>query len=133
MADNEDKDSDNINAADETAGTGTSGKSGKSGKSGGGIRLPPNQLKEVTGNWEYLDATKVAARVAEFFGEGVAKASAHAVVVWDSAKQGFSVVMQFLKWGQDKGREIAYLMQNLTRENAEILRARYGMNIGPAG
>jgi len=107
---------------------GKSGKSGKSGKTGGaaggGIRLPPNQLKEVTSSWEYLDATKVAARVAEFFSELPARASAHVQVSWANIQnQGFTIVTQLLKYAQ----EVSRLLLNPTRENVEELRLKYGL------
>jgi hypothetical protein len=131
---------DNLNnpatEAEETSSAGESGK-GKSGKSGGvgstgGIRLPPNQLKEVTANWEYLDATKVAARLADFFSELPARASAQVQVSWANLQnQGFAIITQVLQFA----KEVSSLMMNLTRENAEILRHRYGVNVttGPSG
>jgi hypothetical protein len=123
----EDKDKEFDSTQDKS---GDSGKGKAGGSGGGGIRLPPTQLKEVTSNWEYLDAAKVAARVAEFFSELPAKASAHVQVSWANLQnKGYTIVTQILKWGQEVGKEIAYLMQNLSRENAEILRARYGLNV----
>jgi len=131
---------DNLNnpatEAEETSSAGESGK-GKSSKSGGvgstgGIRLPPNQLKEVTANWEYLDATKVAARLADFFSELPARASAQVQVSWANLQnQGFAIITQVLQFA----KEVSSLMMNLTRENAEILRHRYGVNVttGPSG
>jgi len=120
------------NQDDEKDGKGSAGK-GKagSGSAGGGIRLPPSQLKEVTSNWEYLDVTKVAARVAEFFSELPARASAHVQVSWANLQnQGYTIVTQILKFGQ----EIARLMQNLTRENKETLRTKFGVHVsGPSG
>ncbi|MFY9288094.1 MAG: hypothetical protein WAO98_06290 [Alphaproteobacteria bacterium] len=107
-------------------------KSGKSGSgSVGGIRLPPNQLKEVMGDWEYLDASKIAARVAEFFSELPARASAHVKVSYANVQnQGFAIVTQLLKYAQ----EVSRLLHNLTRENADILRQRFGLIIsGPSG
>jgi len=107
------------------------GKAGGSAGSGGGIRLPPNKLKEVTSNWEYLDPTKVAARLAEFFEELPAKASANLQVEWANLKnKGFAIITQFLKYGQ----EVSRLMHNLTRENQEVLRIKYGLIVtGPSG
>jgi hypothetical protein len=120
---------------EETTDAGESGK-GKSGKSGGtaggGIRLPPNLLKEVTSNWEFLDANKAAARLAEFFSELPARASAHVQVSWANiSNQGFAIINQALQFAKDVSR----LMLNLTRENADILRQRYGVNVqsGPSG
>jgi len=105
-----------------------SGRASGSG-SGGAIRLPPTQLKEVTSNWEYLDATKVASRLAEFFSELPAKASAHVQVSWANLQnQGFAIVTQILKFGQ----EVSRLMHNLTRENVERLRHEFGVQVnGP--
>lgn len=122
-------------SVEETTGATESGK-GKSGKSGGtaggGIRLPPNILKEVASNFEYLDATKAAARLAEFFSEGVARASAHVSVSYANLQnQGFAIVHQAIQFAKDVSR----LMMNLTRENMEILKHRYGVNVttGPSG
>jgi hypothetical protein len=116
------------------SGKGKSGKSGKSGSAGstGGVRLPPNQLKEVTSNWEYLDASQVAARLADFFSELPARASAQVQVSWANLQnQGFAIITQVLKFAE----EVSRLMMDLTRENAEILRHRYGVNVttGPSG
>ncbi len=115
------------------SGEGKSGKSGKSGgTAGGGIRLPPNKLKEVMGSWQHFDANEVMAQVAEFFSELPARASAHVQVSWANLQnQGFAIVTQILK----VAKEISRLMHNLTRENVEILKHRYGVNVttGPSG
>jgi len=138
MIDANDDDINPTASLEETEGAGDSGKgkSGKSGKSGGtaggGVRLPPNQLKEVTSTWEYLDATKAAARLAEFFSEGVARASAHVQVSWANLQnQGFTIIHQAIQFAKDVSR----LMMNLTRENVDILKHRYGVNVttGPSG
>lgn len=105
--------------------------SGGKGSAGGGIRLPPNQLKEVTSNWEYLDATKVVARLAEFFSELPAKASAHVQVSWANLKnKGFAIVTQLLSYGQEVARRVAELRRNPTRENLERLRIEFGLTAG---
>lgn len=124
--------SDTIHDDNNEPGTGKS--TAKAAGGTGGIRLPPNKLKEVMKNWQALDVNEAAARVAEFFNEGVARASAHAVVSWNNVKdQGHAVITQFFKWGQEKGLEISYLMRNLNRENAELLRSRYGLNVTGLG
>ncbi len=122
---------DDDNATGTASGSGKSGKSGKTGGGGGGIRLPPDKLKEVMSNWEYLDVNKVVARAAEFFVELPARASAHMQVSWAGVhKDGFAIVTQILKFGQ----EVSHLIHNLTRENADILRQRYGIHVsGPSG
>ena len=104
------------------------GKAGGGKASGGGIRLPPNKLAEVVKAFQYLDASKVAVRLAEFFSEMPARASANVQVNWANLRNhGFAIVTHMLAYGQ----EIARLMQNLTRENAERLRREYG--ITPSG
>jgi hypothetical protein len=104
------------------------GKSGKGG-SGGGIRLPPNKIKEVHSDWEFLDATKVVARLAEFFSELPARASANLEVSWANIKnQGHAIVTHLLRTA-----EVSRLMFNLTRENLDRLRREFGINIaGPS-
>lgn len=134
MIDDSDNDQISGTSLEETEVSGQSGKgkSGKSGTAGGGVRLPPNQLKEVTSNWEYLDATKVAARLAEFFSELPARASAHVQVSWANLQnQGFAIITQVLQFA----KEVSRLMMDLTRENVEILKHRYGVNVttGPSG
>lgn len=129
----DDDDNNPTGSVEETTGESGKGKTGKSGgTSGGGVRLPPNILKEVTSNWEFLDATKAAARMAEFFSELPARASAHVQVSWANLQnQGFAIITQALQFA----KEVSHLMMNLTRENADILRQRYGVNItsGPSG
>jgi hypothetical protein len=103
-------------------------KRGKSGSGSvgesGGIRLPPNKLKEVMANWETLDAAKVVARLAEFFSELPARASAHLEVSWANlTNQGFAIVTDLVKLGQ----RIYELKLNPTRENRERLRLEYGI------
>ena len=106
-----------------------SGKASGSGSSG--IRLPPNKLKEVMTNWEHLDASKVVARLAEFFSELPARASANVEVSWANLKNhGYAIVTNLLQFGQ----EISRLMHNPTRENVERLRSEYGIMLpGPSG
>ena len=134
MNDATDNENNATGAAEDTDKSGKSGRGKVGSGGGGGIRLPPDKLKEVTGNWEYLDVTKVAARMADFFSELPARASAQMQVSWaelqGAGKEGFAIVTEILKYGQ----EISRLMHNLTRENVEILQVRYGLNVsGPSG
>ena len=107
---------------------GRSGK-GKSGSSGGGIRQPPNKLKDIMSNWDHLDVAKVVARVAEFFSELPARASANAVVNWAGVnKHGFAVVNHLISSGQ----EIAQFMRERTAGHVKRLRTKYGVKITAA-
>jgi len=108
----------------------TTRKGKKSSGGSGGVSLPPKKLKEVTTEWEFLDATKVVARLAEFFSELPARASANIEVSWANLKnQGHAIVTHLLK-----AAEVSRLMFNLTRENVERLRREFGINIAsPSG
>ncbi len=110
---------------------GSGGKASGGAGAAGGIRLPPNKLKEIMQNWEHLDATKVVARLAEFFSELPARASANVEVKWTNLKNhGYAIVTNLLNYGQ----EISRLMHNLSRENVERLRSEYGIMLpGPSG
>lgn len=129
MSENEIKDSD----ASKTGSTGKKGGSGTEGTGGsaGGIRLSVNQFKDITNEREHLTGSNLATRLAEFFSELPAKASAQVQVSWANLKNhGYAIVTQLLKYGQ----EVARLVQNFTPQNAEILRMKYGLIIsGPSG
>lgn len=123
---------DDVNTTDgnETGDGGNKKRSGKgSSGSGGGIRLPPNKLKEIMANWEQLDLAKTVARVAEFFSELPARASANMRVDWASmSRHGFAVVNHLISSGQ----EIAHFMRERTAGHVKKLRTKYGVNIKAA-
>jgi hypothetical protein len=108
---------------------GKSGR-GKVGSGGAGVyKILPNKLKEIMNIWEYLDVNKAVARMAEFFSEGVTRASANLEVKWESVtKGGFAVVSHALEIGSDlakfvRGRE-------RSREGMQKkLREKYGIRL----
>jgi hypothetical protein len=101
-----------------------SGKSGGTGGAAGGIRLPPTKLKAITETWKHHGAAEAVTRLAEFFSELPARASAHMEVSWANlAEQGYMIVTDLLKLGQ----RIYELKLNPTRENRERLRLEFGI------
>jgi hypothetical protein len=107
-------------------GDGKSGRGGRSGGGGGGIRLPPNMLKQVVESWKHMDLAETAVRVAEFFSEMPARASANLSVNWNTAKRhGFAVVNHIIASGQ----EIAQLMRSREAGHIKRLRNVYGINV----
>src|ERR1700681_321569 len=102
MIDPEDDGVDPAKSEEKTDGSGDGGSGrGKAG-SGGGYKILPNKLKEIMNIWEYLDVNKTIVRMAEFFSEGVTRASANLQVKWESVtKGGFAVVSHALEIGGD--------------------------------
>ncbi len=108
------------------------GRSGRGGRSGGGvgIKLPPNKLKDVVSVWQHLDLADAVARVAEFFSELPARASANLSVNWSSVKRhGYALVSHFISSGQ----EIAHLMRSRDAGFIKRLRTKYGVNVRRVG
>jgi hypothetical protein len=118
----------------ETEGKGGSGKGRVGGAAGGAITdvggivfsLDATKLKEVMAAWRRLGTAEAVSAVAEFFGEGLARASAHCVVMFDGASKGaFAIMTKFVTFGQD----LAGAMRTRTREATAVIRRKYGINI----
>jgi hypothetical protein len=105
------------------------GKTGGTGGAAGGIRVPPTKLKAITEAWKHHSTADAVARLAEFFSELPARASAQLEVSWailgDLSGKGFMIVTNLLKLGQ----QIYELKLNPTRENRERLRLEFGILI----
>jgi hypothetical protein len=120
----------------ETEGKG--GRAGGTGRAGGGaaggvidnrgiaFSIDATRLKEIMANWRRLDMGEAVSAVTEFFGEGLARASANMVVKFDSAtKAGFAIMTKFVSFGQD----MAGAMRTRSREATAVIRRKYGINI----
>jgi hypothetical protein len=115
-----------VQEEDEKEGKGGKGRAG----GGGGIKLPPNKLKDVVSVWKHLDLAEAVARVAEFFSEVPARASANLSVTWSTAKRhGFALVNHFISSGQ----EIAHLMRSRDAGFIKRLRTKYGVSAKRVG
>lgn len=110
-------------------GRGGGGRRSGGGGGGGGIRLPPNKLQEIMANWEHLDLTQAVLRVAEFFTDMPARASANLQVTWAGAvKQGYATVNHLISFGQ----EVAQLLRERDRTAGQTRRLRrWGIRVRP--
>ncbi|MBV8061035.1 MAG: hypothetical protein JO126_06510 [Alphaproteobacteria bacterium] len=99
------------------------------GGGGGGIKLPPNKLQEIMANWEHLDMTQAILRVAEFFTEMPARASANLQVTWTGvAKQSYAIVNHLISFGQ----EVSQLLRERDRTAGQVRRLRrWGIRVRP--
>jgi hypothetical protein len=97
-----------------------------SGNRGIVFSVDATKLKDIMANWRRLDMGEAVAAVAEFFGEGAARASANMIVKFDSAtKAGFAIMTKFISFGQD----MAGAMRTRSREATAQIRRKYGINI----
>jgi hypothetical protein len=123
-----------VNDTEAGASQSAKGRSGK-GKSEGGAgsgglsKLLPHKLKEIMSNWEHLDANKVVARMAEFFSEGIARASANMIVDWASlSKHGYTLINDAIAVGSDLGQFARERTRDGMRKVQKRL-AKYGLRL----
>jgi hypothetical protein len=93
------------------------------------IALSSSQEKDIRDTHRTYTASEIMERVAEFFSELPAIASANIRVSWANLKNhGYAIITQILKYA-----EISKLMLNPTRENIEKLRVEHGITMpGPS-
>ena len=75
----------------------------------GGIRIPPQKLKEVMVDWRHLDVTAIVEAVAEFFSEMPMRASANLSVAWEKTKtnvKSFAIVNWVIEFGDRAAHEL---------------------------
>jgi hypothetical protein len=105
----------------------SSGKKSGSGEAGG-IILPAKVFQAVATAFRHLDGEEVVARLAEFFSELPARASATIEVSWnvlsDKANKGFAVISNFL----DVGNDIIGVMRDPSRRTMDKFRSKYRLS-----
>ena len=82
--------------------------------------------QEVMRAFEYLDVAKAMARVAEFFSELPARASANLAVNFTNVKgHSYALVNHVISFGT----EVSQLMRERTAQNVKRLRTRFGIKV----
>ena len=108
--------------------SGSGALGGTSGQNGIAFSVDAVRLKQIMADWRKLNMGEAVSAVAEFFNEGVARASANLIVTFETisatgAKAGFAIMNRFITFGQD----MVGAMRTRSREATAQVRKKYGI------